>query len=399
MFRNVGHVDMKKGEDMTLYQSYFNKDEFEPVNKMPNCPEKIQKIKAMAHAGNIQASYVYGDMLMIGAWDIKRIENDTARGQLLPQPEDINTDPYLILPRNQNYAIEYLKMAAYFPYEDACIEISKARAQLNYCRTKGNIGYYGYGKMDNFMNEEFYQDIDDNATIQDKLFNPFIPLPYERPILDNPKTKVFERAAHAMNITVSLLVMMYFLCGLFSILPLFVWKHNPVISNIVATQLFIIFAFTVPVIIVVIVIRTIHGSKRPFCSCPKIREAYDVVTSDLPEDLKQDDPFEETSSISKSIIPILLALFSTYAIVAIILGSLKFANIFDITKFFNVHSDDLFYSIVFFSVAFTIMTICFFKNIVYDGSDQICDTVLKELGVKSNTSKFDMLAEIFNHSN
>ena len=387
----LGHVDIKKREDTTTYPPYFNREEFEPVNKMKNCPEKIQSLKAMADAGNIQAAYVYGDMLMIGSWDIKRMELDLTLGQLLPSPTNILNDPYLILPRNQNYAIEYLKAAANFPNENVCVEISKARAQLNYCRLKANIGYYGYGKIDQFMIEEFYRNIDENATAQDKLLNPFLPWPYERPNVENPKTKVFERVAFLMNTAVLVLVLLYHIVAFYSILP--------ILTNgrcIMVIEVFTFFAFTIPIIIAVIA-NKISGSERLPCSCPEIRKAYDVSIADLPKNLKQEDPFEKTPSISKYIISIVLALFGTYAIAAIIFGLLKLTNTFDITKFFSIISGGVFYSIVFVSIAYPIMTILMFKNMATSFTDRICDRILQELEVKNNL--FDMLAESLCNNN
>jgi hypothetical protein len=375
---------------MTSYQPYINNEEFAPVNKIKNCPEKVQALKAMAGAGNIQAAFAYGDMLMAGAWDIKRMELDLVRGQLLPSTTDVNMDTYLILPRNQYHAIEYLKIAANYPYENLCVEISKARAQLSYCRGKANIGYYNHGKLDKIMLELFYKPMENSAESQDKLANPFFPLPYVRPEVEDPKTKVFEHVASRMNINASLLTLLYHIFAFYAILPTFVFANGSINSgvSILVIEGFTLILYDVPIIILYIY-KKIYGSKRPLCACPEIRKAYEASVADLPKELRQDDPFEGIPTFARNIVSIELSLNGFYAISAIIFAVLYFTNIFDITQLSKKFlSGGMIYSICFVTIAFSMMSTLFYKNMRKGFVDQICDHELFVLTEMSDQDAF-----------
>ena len=62
-------------------------------------PERsVEIIKKIAEEGNIYAANIYGDMLIEGVWDIKRMQVDLIRGDLQsPIAEDMSSsaiDPY-----------------------------------------------------------------------------------------------------------------------------------------------------------------------------------------------------------------------------------------------------------------------------------------------------------------
>lgn len=381
-------MEGKKEKTMASYQPYFNRDEFESINKMKNCPEKIQSLKAMADAGNVQAAFVFGDMLMKGIWDIKRMELDVARGQLLPPAPFVQHDPYLILPRNQYQAIEYHKIAANYPYENVCVEITKARAELNYCRLKGNIGYYNHGKLDIFTSEYFYKTLEADASDEDKAANPFLPYPYVRPEVENPKTKVFAHVASKLNIYGLIFALLFQVFAFYAIVPIMAFGSNlnkevGILGAIIVSQVFTFVLFTIP-IIVFFIYNKIYGPDRPLCACPEIRKAYDTAVADLPKDLKQDDPFEGIPAFAKNTISIQLGLHSFYAIAAIIFGVLHFTKILDLAQLSPFLSGGVNYSLLFIAIAFPLITIFTYKNAQKGFVDRICDRELHELTEESD---------------
>lgn len=75
-----------------------------------NFEECINLIKILAgEGGDAVASDIYGDILMSGEWDTRKMEVDLARGRLQPQPTDSETDTYLILARDPLKAVQYYK--------------------------------------------------------------------------------------------------------------------------------------------------------------------------------------------------------------------------------------------------------------------------------------------------
>ena len=83
-------------------------EEYKAIFAIPLGDERFKKLKVAADAGNIQAAFTYGEILMTGGWDQRRMEIDLACGRLLPETPNPRNDPYLCVPRDQFTAINFL---------------------------------------------------------------------------------------------------------------------------------------------------------------------------------------------------------------------------------------------------------------------------------------------------
>ena len=81
------------------------------VRKTPK--QSVEIIKRFAEEGNIFAANIYGDMLMEGVWDIKRMQVDLVRGNLQAASPNGIDDPYLLVARDPIKAVEFYRTAAY----------------------------------------------------------------------------------------------------------------------------------------------------------------------------------------------------------------------------------------------------------------------------------------------
>lgn len=276
---------------------YIDKTEYQAVLDITNSIEKFKRIKVLADSGNVQAAWCFGSMLLTGGWDESRMGIDFLRGVLSPETTDPKLDPYMVVPRDQFAAFYYLKIAAGFPDENQAIEVSYSRAILNYCGKKANIGYPNKAsKLDLHIKMILIQ-VAKRAQPKDIQDNPFIPYPYKRPEVKNPRTKIFSRVATSMlsrNITGFSIVFL----ALISIAFLLMLCELYEIEN--AHSVNMLFA---PVVFVTVMFPLIISSlicykygilhMMPLCSCDAIKKSYQAELEKLPEDCCRsgDDPF------------------------------------------------------------------------------------------------------------
>ena len=270
------------------------------VKKTPK--QSVEIIKRFAEEGNIFAANIYGDMLMEGVWDIKRMQVDLIRGDLQEAaPNDIH-DPYLLVARDPLKAVEFYRTAAYSG--ENCKPRQLARAKLAFCMTKGYAGFTPteeknlentFVKVDvphsiqKFLTENARNHSIIPASNDTELANSFVPHPNVRPKVVNPKTDVFKHIAARMRdrclfqiIITQILSMMVFFYSF--------WRNSIfVMGCILAT-------FTLPLALLAFLDHySGYRHAMPICSCSKMVAAYKFATKDLPFDCKQDgDPFEKT---------------------------------------------------------------------------------------------------------
>lgn len=372
-----GHFqkEMSKPTPIHAPKPYFNDTEYQKIIKTKCSAKKVAKLRALADAGNIQAAFAYGDLLMTGAWDMARMESDLALERLIPPTLDPTKDPYLVLPRDQYQAVNYLKIAAEYPDENACLEISKARAHLKYCSRRGNTGYNGHGKLDKIMLELFYIPMERAASRQELQLNPFFPLPYLRPKISNPKAKVFSGIAAEIIKYNGLQSIIFHVLALALIISVFRdTKDTLVTKQIVLLEMFTFIAFTIPLLLVIL-ISIIFGSanKKPLCSCSDARKAHDVAMDGISKDLKTTDPFKETPLIVRNIHSVQITLFVAYIIIAVIVSLLDLNGVIKLKKFIP---ENMINPVLFVSVLFPVLALALLQKLVPPFNHKICEAEL-----------------------
>lgn len=308
---------------------YINPVEYERITKMKASAERFNQLRAAAHAGNIQAAYAIGDALIIGAWDVKRMEVDLARGQLLPPTPNPNQDPYLCVPRDQYQAINYLKFCASYPNEDLAVEISLSRAFLAFMRKKMDIQYYGTGKLDSFFDIGFTS-ITNNATHEERMSNPFMPFAFKRPEVLNPKTRMFTNVATVTKLHAWIMVGLFHCIALMMSMFYLGSGYDSSVRGFVTIHAFVFVAYTIPLLVFVYFCSSYGiGQTLPICSCSKIREARNLALAQLPDDCKvgEEDPFEKTPFIVRNSHSMIQALFGFYFVFAALIAALRMKEI------------------------------------------------------------------------
>ena len=79
----VTHVDYSSKKMGRPPYVYF--EEYKAILEIPLGEERFKRLKIAADTGNIQAAFTYGEILMFGGWDRRRMEIDLACGRLLPE--------------------------------------------------------------------------------------------------------------------------------------------------------------------------------------------------------------------------------------------------------------------------------------------------------------------------
>lgn len=183
---------------------YNNFEEYRAALKIQDRKQRLSHMKDLAERGNMHAIQNYADILMKGAWDLERMLYDMEHGQMLPVTEDVTKDPYLIIPRDQYLAVEYLKKLAMFNYSH--YTVSEARGYLAYIGQSRDTGYRGpNGHLDflivNIQNDrvqEQWKKVEGRGVVPDQLHSPFVNFPYCRPFINHPKRNVFSTVAKAI---------------------------------------------------------------------------------------------------------------------------------------------------------------------------------------------------------
>jgi hypothetical protein len=261
-----------------------------------NFEECIDLIKILAdEGGDAVAADIYGDILMSGVWDTRKMEVDLARGRLQPQPTDSETDTYLILARDPLKAVQYYKQASdYFDQSENSTVKLLANAKLEYCRSKGLAGFkeshisipklkYSIARFLDTNAKSFNESSDLEST------HDFVPIPNARPHVENPFAKIFKRIGKRFRnrciIQIALAQMIALLAYFYSY-----W------SNAFLLSLSVFLSISAPLTIFAI-IGHFKGYKKglPICCCSKISNAYELSVKSLPVDCKpQRSPFETT---------------------------------------------------------------------------------------------------------
>ena len=320
---------------MTL-TPYINKAEFELVLDIIETSAKFQRMKALADSGNVQAAWYYGNVLMIGGWDESRMDVDYLRKNILPETPDPLKDPYLLVPRDQYAAVHYHKIAASFPDEKKANEIKYSRIILEYCRTKADIGYDGTGNPDRFYMKSF-ENYAKAASPENVKANPFIPYPYKRPEVKNPKTKIFECLASRMlnRIYIEILgagKLISILSFEYMILCI-KRKENLISAPLITFNLITFMTIIVPLLFALFICKKYGiNESRPICSCAIIKKSYQNNLDRLPEDCRTGaDPFLETPLLIRNFHHIKHAIFAMNIVVSLILIGLQVTNFIDLT--------------------------------------------------------------------
>ncbi len=89
--------------------------ELQELQRLENtCPSSRQycaEIKAAAQRGNILAHFQLGNWSYTGLWDVKAMRDDLLIGNFTQSTEDPFKDPYLIIPKNPQQALQYWNYA------------------------------------------------------------------------------------------------------------------------------------------------------------------------------------------------------------------------------------------------------------------------------------------------
>lgn len=301
---------------------HINKAEFEATLEIIETSAKLQRMRTLADYGNVQAAWYYGNILLIGGWDERRMEVDYLRGKLLPETSDPRQDPYLLLPRDQYAAVHYHKIAASFPEDKQVDEISYSRGILGYCRKKIDIGYYGKGKYDLFS-VKILEDYSSAAKPENVGSNPFIPYPYKRPEVKNSKTKIFgclasmilKKVYSAMLITICLLFSFSF-----SMIILSVKIDEDYMTALITFNLIVLITVFIPLIIAIFVCKKYGiNESMPICSCAVIKKSYQKHFDRLPEDCRTGaDSFADTPLFIRNFHHIKQAIFAINFVASLI---------------------------------------------------------------------------------
>lgn len=299
---------------------YVNKPEFEAASVIMQSAARISRMRALADAGNVQAAWWYGNLLMNGGWDTTRMEIDFLRNKVLPETPDPRQDPYLIVPRDQYAAVAYHKIAASYPDDKLCTEISFSRGILAFCRTKTDIGYYGNGQLDRFQ-VAFFEAMEKNADPKDRQANPFIPFPFKRPEIENPKTKMFTHIANSVyRRTILQLCLSGFYEVLFSFILGDMYPTDWILNLLSFNGLY--FVVNMVPLFWTLFIASFYGMKRsmPICSCALARKAHKDSIDQLPPDCRMGDkdPFETTPFFVRNSLTLMYALFVAYLFISFV---------------------------------------------------------------------------------
>ena len=306
---------------------YINQTEYKALKSTKPSVQHFERLKAAALAGNIQAAFHIGDTLLIGGWNVKRMELDIARGKLKPATADPRKDPYLCVHRDQYLAVRYLKFCAEYPCETAAKEISCARAFLAFIQKTHDIQYTGKGSRDAFFDLGLTR-INKIATVEEKKRDPFIHFAFARPDVKNPKTGMFANVAvAAFKRSLQLIFTILFNTFLSSFI---LWVMNDDYID----PIMVLFVFSFAVLILPLLIFSflykVIGIDRflPVCSCSQIREARETALAQLPEDCKVDeqDPFKNTFFILRNIHHLKQVFFGVYLIGTLVFLGLVVAD-------------------------------------------------------------------------
>lgn len=265
-----------------------------------NYEECVNLIKILAEEGqDATAADIYGDLLMSGVWDTRKMEVDLVRGRLQPQTHNY-TDTYLVLARDPLKAIQYYKQAAFAPDQphNSTVKL-RANAKIEYCKAKGLAGFKTAPISTPKLKYSITRFLDCNAANSIKTgdlesTNNFVPMPNIRPHVVNPVTKIFKRVGRSFYNRCILQI------ALAQIIALLAYYYS-YWSNAFLISLSVFVSISVPLGIFA-GIAHFQGYKkgRPICCCAKITNAYELSIKSLPTDCKpQQSPFETTHAIIK----------------------------------------------------------------------------------------------------
>ena len=284
-----------------------------------NYEECVNFIKILADEGeNALSADIYGDLLMSGVWDTRKIEVDLVRDRLQPLNQN-HADPYLILARDPLKAIQYYQRAADAPEEvdNSAVKL-RATAKIEYCKSLGLAGVLGAHFSIPKLNYSIARFLDTNAKNFHQMgdlesTNNFVPLPDVRPHVPNPLTKVFKGVGRSFYNRCILQIALAQIIALAAYLYSY-W------SNAFLLSLSVFVSISTPLAIFA-GIAHFQGYKKglPICCCAKISNAYELSIKSLPADCKpQINPFEATSAYIKYIQTMKGIYFWLYVIISVV---------------------------------------------------------------------------------
>lgn len=306
--------------------SYFNPEEAKAAFKIEDYNERLELIKNLADKGNVQAAYYYGKVLMVGGWDIGRMEMDFALGKLLPATANPREDPYMIIQRDQHAAIEYLRKAASLEAVN-CSEIKTASAMMAFCRRKQpNIGDTPARLTDAGICMGLLV-IEGVAKPADREASPFIAFSSARPKPRHPGKRVFFN--YSLNAFISLTSQLYFFLLIFPLYFVVTYCSNEPISGNQVFWLLVGWSLCSLPVCFERLANITYGLQQslPICSCHEMRKAYNLRLGRLPVLCRStDNPFESTSILVRNMHAIKQYLYVLLVIVGLLMAIIKFAQ-------------------------------------------------------------------------
>ena len=346
---------------------YLNTNQYLTITAIKPLRERFERLKAAAEAGNFHAAADVAHAYMAGMWDVRQMSYDLARGQLLPATPNPEDDPYLIVKSDQYLAVEYFKFCAKAPIEFAPLDVVHSRCLLEHIQERVDIQYTETRFSGNDYTR-YWDSIIESASEAAKARNPLMPYEFKRPVVANPKTKMFINVAadaKSRSIYIS-----YFFLAIVAFLSLSLWMGGDGFAATIKLNIFGFLVFTLPLLIFSYICQVYGIDKSlPICSCSKMREAYKEAMDDLPEECKigDQDPFETTPFIIRNSHTIKQVLFGLYLIgILVVTGlvQLKYLDYNTIEKFID-------YKIMFHSYLFMIffpLVVLFFDKKVFSCS-------------------------------
>lgn len=304
--------------------------------KIENARKYVERLKFLADRGNVQACSTYGTFLMFGAYDAYQMELDFASGKLLPAPVNPRQDPYLIMQRDQYRAIEYIRKAACFDAV-SCHEVLVASGIMAYCRRKNPaVGYSPSRFCNDFIVTLYYDKLVKTASPAELAADPLMPVPFVRPAPQHPVNRLFNN--YILDLQKYTLYKTYLLAILAIIAITLMLTHRNVEGARleVLLPIFIVAIDELPFVWESVLTR---GTTGPHCSCPEMKQAYELRMSRLPAECKKGPGHYETASIiTRNFHHIFQFLNLLLLIIPFALITFKFIKIDFIEKFFDTSS-------------------------------------------------------------
>lgn len=338
-------------KNMKTSSPYVDELAFKNLKEIQDLKSKIDALGELAGKGEVHAAASYGEILLTGVWDEKRLYIDSVRGTLLPAQKDPKTiDSYLILPRDPLRGVAYLTLAADFKQKGKVIAaVIRARSVLRYLQRKGLAGLpagritYKESAIDLPAYEaEKFDEAAKVATVAE-LENGSPQQPDTRPQVQDLNTKHF---AHLAAVGKDHINLQFYFC-LISTVILCIWLFTSR-NDFGYVKLLKLLGFTIVFYLVPLklfdYLIDLYGSKKrmPFCSCKKIREAHQMALNKLPVDCRMKmNPFNSAPFFIRNLLHIKEFYFWSHVMIISIFTGLWINNV-EIIKTIWIHLANFF---------------------------------------------------------